>query len=935
MYKSFCPFPNDNSKVLIGGSNGELYIGKLKDFSNKVLTDQEFWECLMEIESPESIQLDNVSSSIRNLIKLSKHEIVGHSYRGDVFLFDCLNNELYQIREGYSSSRSNMYQIASADSNQFVTCGNYGSFWFFNRRNDGSWEIKPVNFSSQHAHFALEVYNMELKSYVINNYVGSTNLMDNSGTVIKTLGTFDNNLQNLIIQEDLIIAVDYYGNTHLYSKSTSGEFIYRKIQTIDCDSKTGIYPHIIFGNDFFFAGFPNSLWKFEPALTSIQKMDIACQDICNINNNVVVLTKNSIILVNSDKFFTPTDFIKYEYITIGIVGYTDSGKSTFCYRLIYDEYKDDLNTTSGTLTWNLDLDNDKKIFIKDIPGQHDEIGFYFPKLKKCDLLIGMCKIKDSIKPWIETVEMCDTIRENYGVKNFIFLRSKSDDKVKAREEAIKKELQQHGFDPNLLFDVSAKDNTGIAQVNETLKAPSFWENSKISTENKIKTKLMLKIGEVRASKQKTIKLEHLKIPDYENINPNLLEKIIIKLAEEDQIYYITTQKQILLDTEEMGEVESYILNLFSEGEGLYHGKELQALLKDHFIRLDKNELDYYYDQFIKYLLEENKLTEILPDIYVLSDKLKTNLDIPEIHLCTEIKIEKPILVSEIIDNFISKNMTLKDISQNKILFTDSSEYGKIFIDLPEVEEFSKNFECKHLKVFFKYSNDVENAFISFYENVRSHILTALPRILNFENTSVTPIENCLELFSYVNEAPNIDFKTILNYKKGKKGVLSAIQKEIIKDIIALGNSSFYFNNISYYVIGVEEKDGKYKSLQNIERQDTIFQQIAFLCRGYIQIGFNLKHLQIKVYDLYKMINNGEIEVEIPFSEIQKQNTCEDELFIIQITREKNSCLELRKELNWRNSKGIKNLISKGTSWIRIGSHTFGLLNEERKTLLLN
>lgn len=558
MYKSFCPFPNDNSKVLIGDSNGELYIGKLKDFSTKDLTDREFWECLVEIESPELIQLDYVRSSIRNLIKLSNHEIVGHSYKGDVFLFDCLNNELYPIREGYSSSRSNMYQIASVDSNQFVTCGNYGSFWFFNRRNDGSWEITFVNFSSQHAHFALKVYNKELKSYIVNNYVGSTNLMDNSGAVIKTLGNFDSNLQNLIIQEDLIVAVDYFGNAHLYSKSTSGEFIYRKIQTIDCDSKTGIYPHVIFANGFFFAAFPNSLWKFEPALTSIQKMDIFCQDICNINNEVAILTKNSIILVNSDKFFTPTDFINYKYITIGIIGYTDSGKSTFCYRLIYDEYKDDLSTTSGTLTWNLDLDNDKKIFIKDIPGQHDEIGFYFPKLKRCDLILGMCKIKDSIKPWRETIEMCDTIRKNYGVKNFIFLRSKSDDKVKAREEAIKEELQKYGFDPKLLFDVSAKDNTGIAQVNETLKTPSFWENCKISTENKIKTKLMLKIGEVRASKQKMIKLEHLKVPDYEAINPNLLEKIIIKLAEEDQIYYITTLKQILLDTQRKWEMLNHI-----------------------------------------------------------------------------------------------------------------------------------------------------------------------------------------------------------------------------------------------------------------------------------------------------------------------------------------------------------------------------------------
>lgn len=122
---------------------------------------------------------------------------------------------------------------------------------------------------------------------------------------------------------------------------------------------------------------------------------------------------------------------------------------------------------------------------------------------------------------------------------------------------------------------------------------------------------------------------------------------------------------------------------------------------------------------------------------------------------------------------------------------------------------------------------------------------------------------------------------------------------------------------------------------NVEKHDTLFQQIAFLCREYIQIGFNLIPIQIKIYDLYKMINKGEINLEIPFTESQKKSTCVDNLFIIQITREQKACLELKEELRWKSDKGVEKKFSKVKSWNRIRCHTFDLLSEERKTLLLN
>jgi len=126
-----------------------------------------------------------------------------------------------------------MYQIASVNPNHFMTVGNYGAFWVYNRASEGIWDIVEKNLH-KHAHFALEVYDQELEYYIANNYNGDTRILDKYGSKIAKLYGFGSNLQNMAILPDLITAVDYFGNSHIYSKSKSDDKKYINIQTIDC-----------------------------------------------------------------------------------------------------------------------------------------------------------------------------------------------------------------------------------------------------------------------------------------------------------------------------------------------------------------------------------------------------------------------------------------------------------------------------------------------------------------------------------------------------------------------------------------------------------------------------------------------------------------------------------------------------------------------------
>ncbi len=935
-YTAFCPIPNDQNRVLIGTTTGALYIGFLRDLSEKSFERSNIWSCLENLEEIDLTDYDLLESPIRNLIPLSDTEIVGHSYNGDIFIFD-YGIDVFPInilQRGRYGSDYNVYQIASINSNQFITCGNYGSFWIFNRDQDGEWIREEIADFSNHAHFALEVYDYDTQQYITNNFKGYTRILSNSGEVINSLNGFGKNLQNLIILDNIIAAVDYFGYTHIYSKASDADNRYINVQSIDCNPQTRIYPHILYHLDHFYSAFPTALWKIDPTLSIIQNVSLECKDLNVINNEVVVLTGEDLVLVNEDLFETPDDFINYKYINVGIVGFTDTGKSTFCYKLIYDEYKDDLKTTSGTLIWNLDLEESKKVFIKDLPGQHDEINYYFPKLKNCDLIIAMCKIKDSITPWKNTIAMCVELRENIGVENFIFIRSKSDDREKARKNTIMETLEEEGFNPDYLVDVSAKEGDGIEDIKEILKQDIFWEECKISVENRIKTQLLTAIGSVRATNNEKIKMEHLEVPGFESINPDVLESFVKKLSEEDLIYYIPNRKEILLDTETMGEIESFLLNLFSEREGLYYEADLKRELKQEFNSIEEEDLLYYYEQFINYLEDSDKLLLLADDVFIIKEKLRNSIDIQSNLLCTEFKIKNNITVSQIL-NFIEKEpLKIKDVSKNQIKFIDTIENGELiveFCDLSLIDLYEKTF---HFKIYIKTSDTISIFFEKLYEEIRNFELLDLPKILNFNNIPEDPLEGCISLFNYPDEAPMIDFKREINYQRGGRNTLSEAQKEILKDIIALGNSSFSFKNTAYLVLGVEESGGKFVSFNNIERQDVIFQQIASLTRRYVKTGFNISHIRLKVYRLHELKNERKIRVQVPLSVTQVVSSCEDELMIIKITRNPNACLELREDIKVITQRGIKE-IKKGKSWIRMGSHTFDILNEERRELLRN
>jgi len=289
----------------------------------------------------------------------------------------------------------------------------------------------------------------------------------------------------------------------------------------------------------------------------------------------------------------------------------------------------------------------------------------------------------------------------------------------------------------------------------------------------------------------------------------------------------------------------------------------------------------------------------------------------------------PIELFEILETFLHNQVELISIAKNGFRYS-SQKGGEIIIEIPSFSDFDFNHNVRTIKIYIRNDAVIERLFTNLYYLLRQKRFEELPMILGFTQEYDDDLEKLYRVFNYLEETPVIDFKREINYKKNHKNQLEKVQKEIIKDIIALGNSAYLYDNSAYFVIGLDEDCGEYKNIYDIRNQEVLFQRIVYLCRRFISSHYNLSHLTISFKELYDLIKEGKVVKNIPFSS-KPSTTTKQNIMVIHIKRDSKECLELKKKIIWKSKKGVKT-IPRGMSWIRIGSHTFEISNEERKKL---
>jgi len=219
----------------------------------------------------------------------------------------------------------------------------------------------------------------------------------------------------------------------------------------------------------------------------------------------------------------------------------------------------------------------------------------------------------------------------------------------------------------------------------------------------------------------------------------------------------------------------------------------------------------------------------------------------------------------------------------------------------EIWERMKEYQARRIEHKLLYQNIILNGVDQKTINSRD---------LRIENDIKTLLKNIKEKSYY-------DMKIELKLENTKE------KAELIKDIIALVNSSVNNNNIAYMIIGLGEKEQEIKAIKNVENFSYIDKKLGEAIE-YINIKPKFNFTEIDVQKLYQWKKTGEITKEIPFTEDQKRYTCKDKILIIQLPREAKKVYEISKNIDTHKI---------GQSWLRRGSHTYDLTQTDRDSLM--
>lgn len=147
------------------------------------------------------------------------------------------------------------------------------------------------------------------------------------------------------------------------------------------------------------------------------------------------------------------------------------------------------------------------------------------------------------------------------------------------------------------------------------------------------------------------------------------------------------------------------------------------------------------------------------------------------------------------------------------------------------------------------------------------------------------------------------------------------QKELLKDILGLINNRKIENNLheAYLIIGIEEKNGKFTgNHMNVKFSDN--QLLRQLINGYIQ-----PLIELKIEEYYVL--NDDQGIQISTESLQNSNR----ILLLIFYFELGIVYELKKKIG--NPSINIDFLYEGTSFIRDGSHTRRMIQQDRKKIM--
>ncbi len=948
-YTSACVLPWDSRKVLVGTSTGTLLLFNLKDPipTDRIQYSEDGTFSWIINSSRSEITHHFLHSYIRSIQRVSDLTLVGITSRGGIFILNA-GDGFAVIQREQGSSRMSLMQLLVINENKFLAVGLYGRMQVWIKKDD-VWQLDKELRPHSAAFFCLNWYDQNKGLVITNNYNGDTSVWDTDFNLQSTWN-LARNLQAIIVEGNKLITVSYSGFVRSYEKRGDS---YSEIERFNCaGDKVVCFIKPRASLPGYIAGFPTHFFAFSPAFDDYKRMDTPCRALLTLDAHDVILTDTNLVSFNEQNLITPSDFIRYRYIRVGLVGDSRSGKTSLYWRIANNVWKPDISSSFGSHTWLYKPTDDKMLYFIDLAGQEQELPFFLPRLKTCNIILILFPHSQGQQAVKNALTYYKQLKDSFPNCQIFLVESLIDDPHEGVRKSKKEEIfREAGISYEDCLQVSSKSGMGIDTIREILNDSILWENAIPVVESELNNAIISRVQKLYDTAERpTITLaqmQHLISGTYGTVHEGYLRDILLKKTNEGLLYFLSEVSEIIIDTKEMQEVESEILKIFAEKKGFLSINDFKNCIESAFenpISL----LDYYTISFLHYLENENLIWLITKENSE-SESIRTLENIKEIVIWKDLEPLTQLLLD------LKKYSKIEFVFTEKILFEDLLTFtekklgslcelgknyagflrgnpskSKIYYEFEEIN--SKTSELSKIKVAYNLPPKQAKILLDFFAGQR---LKEIPKTSEIEECVSRSNKEQLITFlcNHPEEGCFWDFKKECNYRD------SQTQAEILKDCIALGNSAIYNNNQAFLVVGIEEKDGIFQGITAVVNPLTLAQQISALCNEYVRNEFGLHPIPIKTSYIQQLIQRGLITTPLPLSAVQQSPTCQDQILIICIERKPGAVLEVSRDFQYKKSEPggqtKQKTHQKGKAWYRIASHSYLLTEDFRRILRVN
>lgn len=883
----------------------------------------------------------SMEGAIRSIEQLNGNELIILNEKGGIIIYNFENASHFVVQRESENTRDKRWRLLVVDENCFLTVGTYGILDIWNNQN-GQFESRST-YPCRDAIFCIDWFEKEENSFFINDYRGLSRTYNFSGMDIHEQNTvsLDTNLQKVLKLDTYLVAVDYFGNVYIYNTERN----FQKVTEFQIGTSNGTWIEKSAETENILIGTHSKLLLLNEGFQEIKSLDINVKQIQVYEGNDIILTYNDVIKIDYSKTHSPKKIKNYLFKKIALVGDSQTGKTSFCKYLSTGDNSAP-PSTYGTHLWSIPIEESKEnIFTKfeerrilylDLAGQEEEHFTYFPKIYNYDIILiffhcaRLNTFENALNYYKELNPKC--IRAK-----FYFIMTHSDQMQRVLDSTIRHKFEeiQMNIDSNLIRLDNSSGN-GFEDYSNKVVSQIQWEDAPIIYRLPLFDDIESIIHSFYLNGVEELNIEELTDPT--NLDTNRLEGIIESYYKQGYLDYIKEEDLIIINNERYAQIQSLIANVIVQNNGRASSDQILDEISgtdndEIFIR---NILQYYRDNQIGAIFgEERDRKEIFIFPRKLPDIIGNKNELPIIlmeNLITFQYKDVELDIIRIISFLNSLPLDLVDISKEELILVreGTNDEIKLYIQINKPSNDGSTFICN----FGMIKNDLtdiqieEKLLLFIWKELEEHIIDYT--INESESYSFDSMQNDIDLFKQILnhkcERPYLDYKNEISLQNG------AQKAECIKDIIALTNMAYLNNNQAFLIIGIEEKDCKIKNFNNIENTGTLEQQLSQLIENYINFGPNFNIIEIRINQIFKWQQVGEItsEINIPFEFQTDQNN--DKIIFIKFQRTSNRVCENKNDFNFQNKRGRPDKYDRGVSWMRIGSHSIKI-NEQQRLIL--